>query len=119
MGWSANSNVHIFEEVGDTCEDISLLHAGAAIVDAWGVDDHDTFSADGGLDDSDLASARLHTPTNSLLLRSDEIDELYRREETRRSQNRCPMSMLPQLTVDLPVPDCPIMLHTTQFPCRK
>ena len=43
--------------MGDTCEDIGLLHTGSGIVDAWRVQDHNPFSADFGLDVINLASA--------------------------------------------------------------
>jgi len=58
-------------------EDIGLFYAGASVVNAWRVDDHDTFSADLGLEDSNFNRARLEAPADLLLLSRNMVDELF------------------------------------------
>ena len=58
-------------------ENFGLVHAGAKIVDAGRVDDHDLLSSNHAREDADFASARLKSLADLLLLRSDEVDELF------------------------------------------
>jgi len=61
---------------GNADEDIGFFYAGTSIVDTWRVDDHDGLSLNPGFADADLASARVETFADLLLLRRDEVDEL-------------------------------------------
>jgi len=58
-------------------KNFGLCHAGASVVDARGVDDHDALSANLGLNDVDIAGARVNVSADLLLVRSDEVDELF------------------------------------------
>jgi len=40
-------------------KDVGLFQAGASIIDTGGIDDHDAFTANLGLNDADIPSARL------------------------------------------------------------
>ena len=62
--------------IGNGDKDISLAHACVCVVNARSVDDYNRFSADFGLDDANLAGARLETLADLLHPGSDEVDEL-------------------------------------------
>ena len=54
--------------VGNIYENIGLSHARASIVDTRGIDDHNGLSTNVGLDNTDLAGARLEALADLLLL---------------------------------------------------
>jgi len=58
-------------------KDIGLFYAGASVINAWRVDDYDTFSANLGLENSNFDGARLEAPADLLLLSRNMIDELF------------------------------------------
>jgi len=43
-----NANSHVFENVCNASEDIGLCRTSTGIVNAWGIDDYDTLSANPG-----------------------------------------------------------------------
>jgi len=49
-------------------EDVSLFQAGASIIDTGGIDDHNAFAANLGLNDADIASARPEAITDPPLI---------------------------------------------------
>jgi len=53
---------------GNICEDIGLSHARTSVVNTRSINDHNGFPANLGLDDTDLAGARLETLADLLLL---------------------------------------------------
>jgi len=64
----AEPDSHDGKIFGDARENIELFNAGASTVDTWRVDDHDASPSNRGLDDVDLAGARLEPLANHLLL---------------------------------------------------
>jgi len=62
---------------GNAYENIGLFHTSASVVDARGIDEHDTFPINAGLDDVDSSGTGLETLADVLLLLRDEVDELF------------------------------------------
>jgi len=62
---------------GNARENIGFFHAGASVVDTGRVYDHDALPTNFSLNGPDFASARLKTLADLLLLRRNEVDELF------------------------------------------
>ena len=71
-----DESLHGFEATCDVCEEIGCFHAGAGVVDARSVDDHDALPVNLGLKNANLAGARVDSLSNLLFLGRDEVDEL-------------------------------------------
>ena len=106
---SSNADAHVRKIISDVFENLGLVHAGAKIVDAWGIDDSDALSTNLSLNGADLVGTRAKTLSDPLLLRRDVVDELFRNESNIFSRMVGPPR--PQRTADFPTPDCPKMLR--------
>jgi len=63
--------------MSDVYKDIGLFFAGVGVVNAGGINDDNAFSVNRSFDNANIAGTRLKTLADFLVLRRDEVRELF------------------------------------------
>jgi len=74
---SHNGDAHVCKTMGDVYKDIGLFFGSVGVVNAGGIDDDNAFSVNRSFDNADIAGTGLKTLADFLVLRRDEIRELF------------------------------------------